>query len=107
MTMVMMMMIMMIIAYIAYCVFEQHKQRRDLAIAQCLNTAAIYRNTSKDAASQRSASGVNESRELAKQRRRKILTNDMMAARSRIFTRRSSNCSRTSSHSDLPITATV
>jgi len=31
-----------------------------------------------------------------------VLTNDMMAARSRIFTRRSSNCSRTSSHNDLP-----
>jgi len=36
-----------------------------------------------------------------------ILTNDMMAARSRIFTRRSSNCSIISSHSDLPVTPTA
>jgi hypothetical protein len=34
-----------------------------------------------------------------------ILTKEMMAARSRILTRRSSNCSRISSHNDLPSTA--
>ena len=33
---------------------------------------------------------------------RRILTKEMMAASSRIFTRRSSNCSRNNSHNDLP-----